>query len=322
MPAPRVEFTPPVWARRLMPEGRLGRILVVAGVIVAVAIGAVAGWLVGGSFTERSAPRPQAPAPATNVGQADLQVATTWLPVPATKDLAGTGLGDLRAFSPYPGLPGRAWVATGPLDSASLVPAVVRKRLRGPLPAPVQTKLAGHAAWTYNHLALPSKRLLALTVVPTATTVLVVGCEGTRDAWSMLSVCAGDVQAVAGTGFVRPARTLALRRELPPAMRQLNGRRTAAARVLANAKRSRGQARAAQRLAAVHKAAAQRLAPVAPASGPGRALITDLQRTAGSYRALAAAAGKRSPRAYGRARAKVRAAERRLAATVRAAGRL
>jgi hypothetical protein len=310
------------WQGRIgVPVSWLGRTAVIAGVLLAIAAGGLGGWLAGERFNERRATASSAAGQTIAVGTAELRLADSWSPVGRTRDLAGSGLQSLRAFAPFTGLPGRSWLGVGPLDGPSLVPAAVRAQLRSPLPAPAATRLAGQPAWSYGNLELRNGRRLALTVVPTATNVLVLGCESERASWNMVAGCASDVQALGGVGFVAPQATLALHRRLGTIVRHLNVQRAVAARALGAAKRALGQRRAAGRLASIHRVAAAKLAALVPATPAGRAPVKALDRAASAYTALGAAVGTHLRPVYRRARIRVRRAERALQTALRTAAR-
>jgi hypothetical protein len=301
-------------------EPRVRRLVLIAAVALMMLAGAL-GWILGGILHE-SGTTPRAIADrVVEAGGTRVLVDGGWTPVSAGKALAATpGLTGVAAFAPIAGLSGRAWIARAPLDGPSLLPAGLRARVTR-LPAPAKVRLAGHPAWLYEAAPLRSGDLLEVTALPTATGVLLVGCEASRTAWSTVAKCAGDVHGVGVGATLPPSSTLAFRERFKPVIAKLDAGRVAAAGALRRAGHARGQRLAARQLAAAHAAAAATLSPLAPATGPQRQAVKQLKSSAAAYGALARAAGQRNRRAYGRARAAALRSDKALTAALAGAAR-
>jgi hypothetical protein len=278
---------------------------VVAAVVLTVLLAAAFGVGAGTLLRYDSAPVATIPQVASS-GPIRLELDGGWMAVRPLAALDASGLRDLMAFEPLPRLPGLAWIARAPADSRSLIPAGVRARISGTLPEPEGTTLAGARAWRYAALPLRAGRMLELTVQPTSAGVLVVGCEAPWAWWPTVTGCAGGVLSVAGVRTQPPSADIALRERLPAVIARLNAARAKGGQALTSARTARGQRRAARALAAAHAAAAAKLVPLAAADGAGVAVVVRLKAGAAAYRGLAAAAGRKAPKRYAAARAKVR----------------
>jgi hypothetical protein len=300
-------------------EPRVRRLVLGATVGALVVAGAL-GWLLGGILHGDHTSPAGISDRLTPVGPMRVLVDGSWAPTPAGKELAATtGLADLSAFSPLPGLPGQTWVAHAPLDGPTLLPAALRARVTK-LPAPAKVKLAGQAAWHYPAMTLRSGGLLEVTTLPTTAGVLLVGCEASATSWSTVVGCGKGIRGVGGAAVLAPSSTLAFRERLKPVVAKLNARRASAGRALRRARHAHSQQAAARRLAVTHRAAAGALSPLAPAQGAARTAVRRLAASAGAYGALATAAGRRDRRRYGRARAAARRADKALRAALAVAG--
>jgi hypothetical protein len=292
--------------------GGTNRLVLALAILAAIAAAGAAGWLGGGVLRSRSAPAPVAVDRLAVVGPLRLAVDSSWEPVAASGELAGTGLSDLTAFAPVAGLPGRVWIGRGEADDATLVPAAVRARLVGDLPAHANASLAGRPAWSYGNLSLRGGGLLELTIQPTAAGVLLVGCEAELAVWSTVSGCMRRIRIVSGAATAAPAADLVFRRRLGPVIDRLNARRAAGGKALAAARTAAGQRRGARALAQAHTQAARALAASAGPTGAPHAVVARLRDAAAAYGALAEAARRRSRARYAHARGSAAAAEKAL----------
>lgn len=278
----------------------------------ALLIGGVGGvWAAG-----RVDPEPPAAPPATRLvsaGGARLQVPQAWDPV---RTSAST-----TVLAPAPPLPDRVIVTVGPPDHASLIARSVRDRIGEPTVKPVPSELGGRAAWSYRGLvARTGGDALDVTVLPWRDAVLTVACVSPlRDAGAMADCAAavGSVSLGGGPTYV-PAPDLAFGLALPRVLRDLDGTRQDARAALASARSGPAQARLAERLAQVHRRAADALRPVA---GPaGASLVAQLTDTSQAYRTLADAVGTTSAARLRALREGVRTSDERLARAVAGAG--
>jgi hypothetical protein len=284
-------------------------LLPLLAVILTVLLAALLGWTFGGRLTKDPAVV-QAPSDRiAAVGPLRLDVNGDWIPTRATGALTQMGVKDLAVFAPVAGLPGRTWIARGPVDGPTLVPAAVRARLAAPLGKPQLASMAGRAAWSYGTVQLRSGGQLELAVLPTAAGVMLVGCEAEKTWWSTVSGCTRAIRAVGGATTITPGPDLAFRDRVRQVVPSLNTVRARAGKRLAKARTPGGQRVAALKLARAHVAAAAALKPVTPVTGAAPKVIARLGATAGAYKALAAAAGKHNRARYGKARKRVKQAE-------------
>jgi hypothetical protein len=286
-------------------------------IVLAGTLAAVAGFGLG----RVAAPEePRQPSPsAVSVGPARVLVPGDW----EAGALRGTELPGLDgeravAFETTPGLGEWAVILFSRTAEPSLIPAALRAELHGPLPAPARTRLAGSPAWRYRGLATGRSDVRAdVTVLPTTAGVLAVVCTSGLTL-SSNSLCAGDVGSVTVRGArpVVPSPSLALQQALPSVLDDLNRARVEDRATLSAARTPRGQALAAGRLAADHRASAR---AIGAAAGPvGTPLARDLTAVADAYDALRKQAETGSPGGFGAARAAVEEAETALRADVRA----
>jgi hypothetical protein len=202
------------------------------------------------------------------------------------------------------------------------IPKTTVAALRVPLGSSARAKVAGIDGVGYTSLALRGVSGLAdVYAIPTAAGVLTIGCVAPIDDPLPVGSCPGDVLSVVAHARPAPDPRAALKQRLPAAIAALNTVRRHARAALRSAPTSRRQAVPARRLERAYGKAAARLAPVAPRTGAGSTLPAALRRTAGAYRALGAAATRHDRRGWARARARVTAAERTVAARVAAARR-
>jgi hypothetical protein len=280
----------------------LSRAAVLAGVLVATALAAGAGWLFGSVLRGDHNGTPSPVAQRAAVGPVRLQLDGDWVPSAAGRDVAGAGLDDLRAFAPARGLPARVWIARAPASNPALVPAALTTRLAGRLGVPRRTTLAGAPAWSYAAVRLARGGSLELTVQPTSAGVLLVGCQASETWWNTVAGCADGVLVADGARPLAPAADLAYRLHAHATLTRLDARRAHGGRALRRARSGRGQARIARRLAAAHAAAAASLRPLAPHHGAPQRVIAALRRSRAAYAAVARAAHRGSRRRYATAR--------------------
>ncbi len=249
--------------------------------VAALALTAVCGWWLGGAATAPDAA--EAPQPIVVMSGMQLEIPATWTPARPAPGMDAPGM---ATFAPTAGLPVRARLIAGQPADASLIPAALRSQLPAELPAPRRARLAGLPAWTYgpiNH----GKRVLELTLAPTAAGVLAVECSASPATWSAAIGCEAGIRSIGGSGnkAVAPAPDLAFRQRASAVFRALDGRRVAGRAALARGHRFA----ASGSLARAHRDAAAALAPFA-APGVTADAVAALRRTAGSYDALARAA--------------------------------
>ena len=286
---------------------------IIAPVLIALFAGALVGLAAAAFLGHEDAP----PAPgdrAVQVGPASVVVSGHWAPVES--DAAA----DRATFRPLPGTDARTRLAIEPMAGPELVPRSLGARLRGSLPSPHASRLAGHPAWTYSDL--PTARAgeaLGVTVLPTSAGVLSLTCSGPPAVADVVRECASQVLRVTlhGATALAPDPDLPVRLRLPTVLRALDRARVAGRARLRAAATSSAQARAADRLTAAHRRATGTLARLAPRSGRSRAVVDALTATAAAYRRLGLAARAREPRAYARARETVEVRERALARALR-----
>jgi hypothetical protein len=275
-------------------------------------IGAAAvGWLAGGHRAEPTiAHSPTVAAPHhLRVGPLGVAVPGRWrLRISPTGSAAEAALG--VAYAPSAQQASWNWLGGGPVDDLSLVPASVRKVLAKPPRAPVATRLAGRPAWAYRDLALRTGGRLTIVLSPAASGVLLAGCETRRG--PPPAGCGDGVVSISGARAVPPTPDLALRLRGGPPLQTLQHARAEGASELRAATTGDTQAAAAMRLASAHRLAAMSLAPLAPRTGPGGALLRSLRASAAAYERLAIAARNEQPAAYRRARRQAASSERQL----------
>jgi hypothetical protein len=288
-------------------------------VVALLAAGGFAAAVLAGLAVARAL-APERPAATTRIvhaGAARLVVPSAWRTV-GVHDAAVSGLAPqaTAAFAPSPGMPWRVAVTVTPPDDPSLLPSAVLKALRGPVPQPTRTHLAGRRAWLYSGLVTgPRDWLTDVTVLPTTAGVLAVLCESPATAWSA-GACAGSAEAMSlrGGPTLVPSADLALQMRLRPVVSKLDEARVRGRAALRRARTPAAQARWARLLAHEHRFAAASLRPVAP---PSRAsLLEELASTARAYSDLARAIQAGSAHSFSAARRRVDRAELGLARRV------
>jgi hypothetical protein len=280
-------------------------------------VAAAAGWLVAHRIAARPAPAPQLTSDRVlRAGPARLRVSAPW--TPARRPPAVPGLADAPAWTPYAGITTTVSVALLPAQSATLLPGALAT---GQLPRPESAKLGGVQARAYRGLRSGGSVLDAY-VVPTTRGVLTLVCASGAETPEAPAWCLNGLEqiTVAGARPLRPAADTAYRLAAAGILRPLDAARVRERRALAAAKRSAGQGAAATQLARAFTTAANRIAPLAPATGPAAGVPAALRRAATAYTGLARAAAHRDTRAWNRARAAVRGAEALVTQRVAAAG--
>jgi hypothetical protein len=293
-----------------------------AGAFVVIVIAAVAGWKLAAELAAGppAAPPPAAPA-RVRIGDAELVLRAGWRPVTKVPKLPGIDGTGVRAFAPPDGGSGRMLINVLPAGGGDL-PKATAAALRVPLGSSERAKVAGIAGVGYTSLALRGvSGLVDVYAVHTVAGVLTVGCVAPIDDPLPVGSCPGDVLSVQAHAGPAPDPRAALKKRLPAVMAALNATRRHDRRALRSAPTSRRQAAPARGLERAYAKAAARLAPVAPTAGAGAALPSALRHTARAYRALALAAAHHDRHAWARARSRVTAAERVVAARVAAARR-
>ena len=223
--------------------------------VAALALTAACGWWLGGAATAPDAA--EAPQPIVVMGGMQLEIPATWTPARPAPGMDAPGM---ATFAPTAGLPVRARLIAGKPADASLVPAALRSQLPAVLPAPRRSRLAGLPAWTYGPID-DGKRVLELTLAPTAAGVLAVECSASPATWSAAIGCEGGIRSIgsAGDNALAPAPDLAFRQRASAVFRALDGKRVAGRAALARGRR----VAASRSLARAHREAAAALAPLA-----------------------------------------------------------
>jgi hypothetical protein len=264
----------------------------------------------------------QQPSPsAVSVGPARVLVPSGWDPAPmGSTDVPGLDAERAFAFETTPGLSEWGVILFSRTTEPSLIPAELRKELQGPLPAPARTRLAGSPAWKYRGLATGRPDVRAdVTVLPTTAGVLAVICTSGLTL-SGNDLCAGDVESVTvrGARVLLPSPSLPLQQALPAVLDDLDRARLEDRAKLSAARTPEGQALAAGRLAADHRASARAIR--AAAGSAGTPLARDLDAVAHGYDALREQAETGSRSGFAAARGAVDDAETVLQGDVRAVG--
>ncbi|HEX7290507.1 MAG TPA: hypothetical protein VF250_05190, partial [Conexibacter sp.] len=286
--------------RRTVPGGRrTGVALAAAAVLVAAAIGPIAG---------SATTPPDAPAAVTLAGAGlSVEAPRGWL--------RGTA-GDGSAALPDPALVAHPAGRSG-------ATALVVTRTAAPLLAQLAdaahqpVRLGDHDAWRYRDVALEDGSVADVYVLEDGDGPIVAACLGPSDApASLRAACSAalttlrlDVGSTAALGG-----DAATRNELARVVDTLDGARTSARRALAAARTGRGQAAAADRLAAAYARAAAGAGRSGTVGAPGDLprLVEQLEETGRAYAALAAAARATRRTAYAQARGRIEAHERAL----------
>jgi hypothetical protein len=306
--------TPAAFREPRLPHPRV----VAAGTALALALAAavLAGVWAGGHAAPAESPAP-AQVRQVSAGTGRLTVPSSWEPTRlSAAGLSGLTPAKSAALSPGAGTPAWMVATVAPADHPSLVPLVLRRLLRGPLPPARETRLGGHGAWLYTGLITRGGRTLELTVQPTTAGVLTVACVSRSDASPARSLCGGAVTSASvreATTLV-PAPSVALALGLAPRLEALDRRRVTMRAKLGRADSAGAQERLARRLAGAHAGAAEALAPLAATAGAP--LIDSLRTVASAYARLATAVAGGSGAAFSASRRDLDAEESRLASVV------
>jgi hypothetical protein len=292
-----------------------------AGAFALVVVAAVGGWVLAAKLSAKPvAVRPAAPA-RVRVGAAELELRAGWRPATQPVKLPGVAGPGARVFAPGDGGSGRMVINLLPGVPGGL-PQATAAALRVPLGTAQRVKLAGVYGVGYTSLALRGVPGLAdVYAIPTPAGVLAIGCVAPINDPLPVGSCPGDVLSVAAQRTPAGDPHARLKAKLPGVMAALNAARRHDRAGLRTARTSKGQAPYARRLAKAYAAAAAAVAPVVPAAGAGADLPAGLRDAGRAYGALATAAARHNRRGWARARARVGAAERVVAAAVDAARR-
>jgi hypothetical protein len=218
-------------------------------------------------------------------------------------------------LSPWPGLPARVVVTFGPADDGSLLPADLRAVVDGPLLRPRKATLAGRPAVTYSAVRAHDL-LLDVTVLPSTAGMLAVACAAPADSGQNPSECSSSITSISvpGATALAPSPAIPLASRLPAAIERLDRATVAGRAALRDARTPAAQARAADRLADRHVAAADSLRSAF--GGASRPVAAALDRSARGYEALSAAALEGSALGFADAGDQVRLAEAALTTAV------
>ena len=282
--------------------------------LIAAALNAGAGIALGIALTPDDSPQP-APAPikATTLSAGDLRLTLpqAWRPLSTPPTAAGLESATLAARGP------RADIALTvlPPEDPTLLPKALVDAAGGIVPSPVSLQIDGRDALRYTGLSNGGMDVYA---VPTSAGVVTIACVGKTPA----ALAHGCDAALDGVNVGRAAPIAADDRAafaigLPAVVTGLNRARAAGRRDLARQRTARGRARVSRRLSRVYGDAARRLSPLAGDNADTTAIVGLLNRLGSEHRALAVASFRRRPGAAGRAGARIRAAETRLADALR-----
>jgi hypothetical protein len=292
-----------------------------AALVAAVAATIV---LAGGAFALGQAGGDDAGTPLTTSASSSavaLEAPDDWERIGAaeTPAIPGLGLGGTVSLAPgerdASGVLGGMTDATGP----TLLPAALRARARGELPAPDRVRLGDLEALRYRDVAVRGfDRPLTLFAVPTSAGVATVACYApSPDAAASAPSCEAIAQTLDPLrGRAYPLATPpAVERALRAATRRLDRERRDGRRALARARTGAGQAKAARSVAAAYATAAGQLREldVSPMLADAKAgTLSALDSAHDAYRKLATSAAAGDKTAYDAAGRAVRHAERRV----------
>ncbi len=250
-------------------------------------------------------------------GPARLKVSTDWAEVRSPPVLPG--LAGAPAWTPYSGLATTVSVALLSPDDAALVPSELVKGADGGLPQPERARVVGLEARAYRGVRSGAS-VLDVYAIPTTRGVLTLVCSARNGAAEGPTWCLDGLDSITVSGAqpLKPAADTAYRMRAPAVLKKLDAVRVDERKALRASKGPVGQERAANRLYRAYVAAAEELGPLAPEKSAADRVVTSLRDTARAYRALSAAADRRSKRAWARARSRVASAERTLKGRVAA----
>ena len=257
------------------------------------------------------------PEYGVQAGPARLKVSTDWAEVRSPPLLPG--LAGAPAWTPYSGLATTVSVALVAPDDAALVPNELVKGAEGGLPKPEKARVVGLEARAYRGVR-SGQSVLDVYAIPTTRGVLTLVCSARNGAAEGPTWCLDGLDSITVSGAkpLKPADDTAYRMRAPAILKKLDAVRVSERKALRAAKGPVGQERAAERLYRANLAASDELGALAPKGTSAARVVTSLRDTARAYRALSAAADRRSKRAWARARAQVARAERTLRGRVAA----
>jgi hypothetical protein len=291
--------------------------VVAAGLAVAL-VAALAGLFLASRIAADPAPEPVDVQRVLTAGPARLKVTGGWqearsaTPVPG---LAGGG-----AFTPYAGLTTTVSVALVEAEHPSLLPSeLVAAVAPGKLPVAEPARVVGLDARAYRDVPVGAA-VLDVYAIPTTRGVLTLACAAASGGRAPARCLRGvDQITVAGAQPVRIDDATAYRMRASAVLSPLDALRVQQRVALRRAKGPRGQQRAARTLWRAYAAAAGELSTLVVPDSAQAGVVTSLRDAARAYRALGAAADRRSRRAWARARTDASRAEKTLAARVAAA---
>jgi hypothetical protein len=279
------------------------------GVTVAAAAG---GWALASHLTSEPSAEPSARPTIVRLSpNAEFSLRTGWQRIEKVPAVPGFASADTQAFAPTDGGAGRMVTALLPAASVVGLPKDTAKALRTPLSrASQRTTVGGIRGSGYTALALKGvDGIVDVYTVPTVAGVFAVACVAPLDDPLPVGTCPEDILAVAVRKPVVDDPLAALRSRLPGVVSSLNRARRDGRKDLREGATSKAQARAAARLAVAYRAAATRVAAVAPETGTPSTLAASFTGAAAAYDALEKAAQRHSKRSWHLARVKVVAAE-------------
>jgi hypothetical protein len=280
--------------------------------VLAAVLNAGAGIALGIAVTPDDEPPPAPPPrPPEVLATGDLRLAlpSAWRAGEQPADLPGfDGVEAVAARGPD------ADVVFGmlPPESPTLLPQALVDAAGPDLPAPATTEIGGREALRYTGLdgaeviAVPTSAGIAtLICVPRESAAVAGGCDAVLD-----GVDVSRTAPIAADG------NAAFAIALPAAVARLNRARAEGRRALARQRSARGRARVSRRLGRTYARTTERLAPLAGESAATIGVVSLLDRLGADHAKLATASARRRPKAARRANARIRIAERRLAAAL------
>jgi hypothetical protein len=293
--------------------------LIAAAALIVIA--AVGGWIVADRLISDPVVVPDQAPLSVRTGSTELLLRPGWEADTALPKLPGVAeLPGAKAFAPTDGGSGRMVVAMLPTGAVGELPKATVSALRVPLGSSNRITVAGIRGVGYTALALRGVKsgLADVYTIPTAAGILAIGCVAPIDDPLPVGSCPGDIRAVSAHAPAVTDPAQALKLKLPAVMQTLNTVRAAGRTALRSAPTARTQVVPARGLWRAYRAAGNTLAPVAPKTGAAAQLPAAFRDAARAYRALALAAAHHDTPAWKRASARVRAAEKTVAARVNA----
>jgi len=283
-----------------------------AVVVVLAAMAVVAGILVGGSGSGTTS---VTLASSATIGHLQLRYPSTWQLGASSPGLPGVSFSDPIVLTPGHGggtelVAGEVGAATGP----TLLPASLRARVKGALPAADPVTFGGLQAYRYTGLDITGlSEPVTLYAVPTSAGVATVACWGAARLTPSFATQCGQVAAtlrVLGVSAYPLGPSASYARLLSRTFTRLGSDTTGPLSQLQSAATPSAQAAAARSLAAAYTTAAGSLsaAAVSPlVRGAHDAVVTALKQVAGGYSQAASAASAGSDVAYRSAGAQIAA---------------